>query len=649
MRITKALIAKLDSDLHRTLGSLTKEEVAYIVKKSNEAYHAAGKPFLSDEVFDQVKGYLLTIDHAAAEAQEVGAAPIKGKKVNLPYYMGSMDKIKTDDRALVNYTTKFVGNYLLTDKLDGISALLYVKNGNVTLYTRGDGTVGQDITHLLAYVQGIPPKEVLVATSKQNQSTGFNGEMTIRGELIMTKADFESVKTRGANARNMVAGIVNAKKPDVPIAKLVKFMAYTLICPATYSPSAAMQTLQTLGFNVVYSHVTQTLVFADLSHMLVKRREQSPFEIDGIVITHNAPHPLESGKNPSYAFAFKNIITQETAEVIVSNVEWNASKDGYLVPVVEFQAVKLSGVMVKRASGFNGEFIKTNSIGPGAKIIVTRSGDVIPYILQILSPAAQPQMPSEVYAWTESGKDIYLENATSNPQVQLRQLENFFSKLNVPGMKAGTIAKLFNAGFDDLQKIIKANVSMIEKVDGFQTKSAEKIVLAIKEKLAELSCVDLMDASNAFGRGFGSKRLQSILAAIPRISDDVYMPNTTELMAIEGVSDKTATAFLKGLHAYRLFKKDIGVKCTAPRAQHAVSSSSRKRLGGQLIVFTGFRDAALKSRIEAEGGEVGDTITKKTTILVAKDLSKATGKVEKAKESGVGVFDINKFKEHFKL
>lgn len=672
MRITQKLITNLKANTKAVLSGLSSDDVAYIIKKANEAYHSKAGPFITDDVFDIIKDHLASLQPNHQAVAEVGALPTSGKKVTLPYYMGSMDKIKTDDRALDSFQKKYQGSYVVTDKLDGISALLHVNSTRkqVCLYTRGDGTTGQDITHLLKYISGCPPTAELLNLAASQP----NHEFTVRGELILTKADFETVKTRGANARNMVAGIVNAKKPDTSIAKLIKFMAYTLISPATFKPSEGYAYLNAHGFNVVYNTlVMSTVSFDSLSKILLKRRSESAFEIDGLVVSHDKAYPVEVGKNPSHAFAFKNMVTQETAEVIVTNVEWNASKDGYLVPVIEFDPVHISGVMIKRASGFNGEYIKSNVIGPGARIIITRSGEVIPYVLQVLSPAAQPQMPSEPYTWTESGKDIYLENASSNKQVQLKQLENFFTKLNVAGMKAGTITKLFEAGLDDIQKIIKAPVSTIAKIDGFQSKSAEKIVEAIKEKLRTLSCIELMDASNAFGRGFGSKRLSAIMSAIPKIADDQTMPTKAELVAVDGVSDKTAEAFMKGLTTYRDFKRSLNISCSGPSPKRAKPNSPPvvvqsdatppKNTGGpskttknttnrfmnQVVVFTGFRDASIKALIEDEGGEVGDTVTKKTTILVAKDLDKATGKIEKARANGVQVFSIAEFKDTFHI
>ena len=653
MRITKAFLAKLSTDTKATLAGMTKTDIEHLLTKANDAYHGKGDSLIPDTLFDLVKDHYEHLTEAPIEF--VGTQPVAGKKVKLPVYMGSMDKIKTDDKALENFRNKFAtSDYLASDKLDGISALLHVtcppsgqSGSHVALYTRGDGHVGQDITHLLQTINGLPPTATLLEYAAKTP----NHTLTVRGELILTRQDFESVRHKGANARNMVAGIVNAKKPDLDVARLIKFVTYALIEPESYAPADAYQVLQSLAFTVAYHEIIprNKFTFETLSDILVKRRKASPFEVDGIVVYHNEPHPHETGKNPKHAFAFKNIITQETVEVTVSNIEWNASKDGYLVPVVEFEPVKLAGVMVKRASGFNAEYIHTNSLGPGARIVVTRSGDVIPYILEVLERAPQPQMPKADFSWNDTRKDIILKNASSNKQVQMRQLENFFAKLNIPGLRAGTVARLYEAGFNSVHKIVSASPNEIASLDGFQDKSATKLIEGIRTKTSSLTCVELMDASNAFGRGFGSKRLQAIVDALPAIaSSESFTPSVDQLVAIPGVSNKTATAFIEGLHAFRGFKKITKLNCDTHHTTQQPTTSS-ERLAGQFIVFTGFRDTDLKAAIERHGGTVSDTISKKTTILIAKDLSKATSKVQKAQEQGTQVYTQDQFITQHKL
>lgn len=631
MHITKKFIERLEIDPHGTLRSLSVDDIKYVVKKANEAYHSKGVPLISDTLFDQIKTHLERVSNGDINV-DVGAAPVSGKKAKLPCYMGSMDKIKTDDKALKSFKSRYSGPYVMTDKLDGVSSLLHVTDAGVKMYTRGDGRTGQDITHLLQLIKNVPSAAALAKISR-----GAAGELTVRGELIISKIDFEQFKARGANARNMVSGIVNAKLPHMDIARRIQFIAHSLITPQM-SPSEMYEFLVANGFTIVHYKVFKTLWFDEMSEFLVQRRKGSPFDVDGIVVSQDRYYPVVDGKNPAHAFAFKNIITQETAEVIVTNVEWNASKDGYLVPVVEFEPVKLAGVMVKRASGFNGEYIHSNSIGPGARIVVTRSGDVIPYILQILEKARKPQMPNEKFVWTATGKDIFLEHADMNVQVRQRTIENFFTKLDVPGLKSGTVAKLYNAGLDNLEKILNASVQRIASIDGFQQKSAENIVAGIRERLSKVKCAELMDASNSFGRGFGLRRLTAILDAIPMLLNDRYTPPVEQLTQIDSVSEKTAAAFLQGLVAYRSFKANLNIKCQegANKEPDVRSCQSSCRFRAHVLVFTGYRPSEQqKKQIEEEGGTIDNNLTKKTTMLIANDLEQSTGKLEKAMKYGV--------------
>lgn len=645
VRVTKALIAKLQN-MPKTADEMDSKELEAVLKAADKAYHSGGIPIFSDHIYDSLRSMYERMAGHAYEA--IGAAP-KSKKVKLPYFMGSMDKIKGDDKDLNSFLGKCkAAQFIVEDKLDGVSALLYVHQGNVKLFTRGDGNVGQDISHLIAKIKGVPPVSELARSANEN-----GGELTVRGELIISKSDFHKISHKGANARNIVSGTVNAKTHDLETCSMIVFMAYTLIHP-NVAPSAQLLAMQSYGFNVVYNTTVyrRDMNTQRLSELLVQRREHSPFEVDGTIVIEDAVHELEMNKNPSYAFAFKNIITQESAEVTVVNVDWNVSKDGYMVPVVEFDPVKLSGVMVKRASGFNGEFINNNKIGPGSRIIVTRSGDVIPYIVSILSASAtgRAQLPDLDFTWTETGKDIIQVGRSDS--LDQRVLENFFAKLDVPGLKAGTVKKLYNAGFKNVKQIVGLSVEDLLEVDGFQGKSATTLVDAIHAKMATLGCLELMDASNAFGRGFAQKRLKMIIDRFPEvISGGSYVPPISELLDVDGVSDKTANAFILGLAKYRQFLKDAGIACV--QTVHTVkpmgittgvTTTAKNKFAGHVVVFTGFRNAAVQEFIISNGGEVSDSVTKKTTMVLTKDTSSTSTKIEKAQKNGAAVMAIEDFK-----
>lgn len=651
VRITKKLIGEVARD-PKLVKAWEVAEIETLLDKASKAYHDEGAPIFSDDVFDHLVSFYE--EKAGKKYAKVGAV-VSGKKakVTLPYFMGSMDKIKGEGNEIANFKNKNTGEqFVIEDKLDGISALLHVKGGKIMLLTRGDGTVGQDITNMIDCIQGLPKREQLIKIAAKFEKK----ELTVRGELIMSREDFEKhLKDRGANARNLVSGSVNAKTPDPEVCARIQFIAYAVLHPHE-KPSTQIELLKKEGFNVVYNDTLSTnkVTTEHLSKILEQRRKNSPFEVDGIIVIEDEKHALETDKNPTHAFAFKHISMQEMAEVVVSNVEWNVSKDGYLIPVVEFDPVKLAGVMVKRASGFNGEFIQTNKIGKGARITVTRSGDVIPYIVNILAPAfsGKPQMPEVKFTWTESGKDII--QVGESDALDQKVLENFFNKLDVAGLRSGTVAKLFNAGYTTIKSVVEMSVEDVLGVEGFKEKSAQTLVAAIKEKLSTATCIDMMDASNAFGRGFGKKRLDLIVSKFPQIVTSNFIPSVEDLVGLDGVSDITAKGFREKLPKYREFMCEVQLSCinpyeSKPSTSGVAKPSSASTFTDQIVVFTGFRNAKLKSVIEEQGGKVADNMTKSTTILVTKIADTTSSKAVKARENGVTVLTMDEFSKKYKI
>ena len=354
--ITKTLLNKLKKNPSDVLKTLTEDDIAKIIQKANYAYYNSNEPLMSDNLYDLIREHLESINPNHPVLKAVGNRVDHGKKEQLPYFLGSLDKIKSDEKLVDKFKKDYPGTYIMSDKLDGNSALLYISGNEVKLLSRGDGREGQNISHLLPIIQ-----------NKFNIDNAFKSkekEISVRGELIISRSDFEKVKDKFANARNLVAGLVNSKIPDTNIAKLVQFVAYELIAPKA-EPEKQFDFMECLGFKTAehYKKTQDTLNLNTLSEFLLKRRNESEFEVDGIVVAHNAIHNRIKG-NPSHAFAFKSVLTMQKAEVTVSSVEWNMSKDGYFVPVIIFNPVSLAGVTIRRANGFNGKYILDNKIGP---------------------------------------------------------------------------------------------------------------------------------------------------------------------------------------------------------------------------------------------------------------------------------------------
>lgn len=646
VKITKAFVNGFTKDPETVLRSLSLDEVVSLIQEANNAYYNKGKPLFSDHLYDYIKEYIENIDPHHPVLKNIGAVVGKGIKVKLPFFMGSLDKIKSDEKALLNWTKKYTGDYVISDKLDGNSGLLVCSEGNLSLFTRGDGENGQNITHLIPFL-----KSQLNVNPKIHTNTNF----AIRGELIISKQDFKKVADKGANARNMVAGLLNSKVPDLQIANITSFVGYEVLDP-NLPPKQQLEYIKNLGIECVFHTQLKLLTNDALSDMLIKRRDTSPYEIDGIVVAHNAVHPRVSG-NPEYAFAFKSVLTMENAEVTVTRVEWTMSKDAIYVPVVHFTPVSLDGVVITKAHGFNGKYIKDNSIGPGAVVLIMRSGAVIPYIIKTLIKAENAQFPDAPFVWTPSGVDIKLDisksSSSNNNELQLRNLIYFFDKVDVKGLSEGIVSKIYNAGFKTVGQIFDMSVDELMKVEGFQQTLATKVFEALKQRKQTLDPILVMDSSNVLGRGIGYKKIKLICDTFPAILKERYIPSVEELVAIKGVEKKTATLFISNLAKVFVFFDDNNLPMSYPSqittSTASLSKSKVEMLRGKAFVFTGVRDKDLEKLITDYGGTISTSVSSKTSMVIVKSLDFESSKVDKAKQIGVSVMTLDDFRRELEI
>ena len=347
MNIPSKLLEDFSKKGIKVLEKLSETEIELMIETSNELYtNDPNSTILTDEQYDILKEYMERKYPKNAVLQEVGA-PVRRNKVELPYKMPSMDKIKPETGALKKWMDKYntPKKYVLSAKLDGVSGLYYVKDGKEQLFTRGNGTFGQDISHIIPYLKLPHDKDNLV----------------IRGEFIISKDDFDkhySEKAGGAfkNPRNLVAGIVNRVKVDPKIYEHLKFVAYEVIVPE-FAPAEQFNFLKTLPVEVAWNESVKTLTNEMLSEKLQDVRSTYEYETDGIIVAHDKVY-MRTGKNPDHAFAFKMMLSDQVAEAKVVDVIWTPSKDGYLKPRVQIEPIKLGGVTIEYATGKNAQFIE---------------------------------------------------------------------------------------------------------------------------------------------------------------------------------------------------------------------------------------------------------------------------------------------------
>ena len=614
---------------------LTEKELSEIIKKTTAAYYNE-KPLMTDNQYDIIKEYIEEKYPNNEAIKEIGA-PVEKNKAKLPYNMPSMDKIKPDTKALDKWKETYKGSYVLSAKLDGISGLYTTEDKKPKLYTRGDGTIGQDISHLIPYLKLPDTKDV-----------------TIRGELIIKKSKFiEKYKGEYANPRNMVAGVTNKKKIDASQILDIDFVAYEVIKPAL-KPSDQMKFLEKNDETVitVINHMEEDITNELLSTFLVDWRENYAYEIDGIIVTNDKIYDRDN-KNPDHAFAFKMVLSDQVAEVKVLNVLWTPSKDGYLKPRIQVEPVTLSGVKIEYATAFNASFVEDNKIGVGALVKLVRSGDVIPHIMDVIEPAEQAKMPDMPYKWNETHVDIMLENPSDDKIVIEKNITGFFKGLEVDGMGPGNVKKLIKAGYDSVAKIIAMEISDFLKVEGFKQKKSDKIYTSIHDKINKASLSELMAVSNIFGRGFGIRRIDPILKAYPNIliSSESQDAKIEKLLKIKGIEKKTAKKFVEHIEKFIEFmnKAKLEDKLSEIETKTPEKIDESNPLYGKSIVITGFRDKVLTEELEKRGAKLSSAISKNTFLVIVKDLDDITGKIEKAKEKGIPIKQVEIFKQEYNL
>ncbi len=612
---------------------------------------------LTDYTYDKLIDKLSIISPNSKVLTDIGYKVDSINKVELPYHMGSMTKIKKDNPQLLNqWLTKYSGPFIVSNKLDGVSVMLIVdKNENINLYTRGDGTVGTNISHLIKHLNIKHMKNIITYVKKK----GLN-KIFLRGEMIMkTKTFIDKYSDIGANPRNFVSGQVNAKKINISILNDIDILFYEIIEPwLTIDNQYNVLTSLFLSVSPFELFTKEKISVNNLSDILINRKNISEYEIDGLIISDINYHDRNIDKNPEYSFAFKQ--DGEMVIATVEYVEWNVSKHGYLKPRIKILPVHIGGVEINYVTANNAKFVKDNKIGKGAKIKLIRSGDVIPKIIGIIEPAKEVQLPGNEYGkwiWTESGVDIYLTEPELTENQLIKILSFFTKSLGIKNIDESTFTSLVDNGLiESLSDIFYLKKSDLLKLDGFQEKKTNKILEELENGFKKMHLVDLMVASGMFGRGLGEKKIRKIYKIYPDIMLQSYK-NKEELIKIiddiEGFDDITARQFVENMDEFneffQLVPKQIRERLILDTIPNKEKINKKNKINGMKFIFTGFRDKEIEKLITENGGEISSSVSKNTNVLFCKDedLNEGTNsKLIKAKELGILIVkksDMKKF------
>ena len=617
-----------------TLKILTEKQLETMLDEAQKAYYNDPEnSLLTDNEYDIIKEYMEKKYPKNKVLDQIGA-PIQDKnKVKLPYFMASMDKIKPDTNALQKWKDKYSGPYVLSAKLDGISGLYSTENNEQKLYTRGNGEVGQDISHLIPFLK-------LPTTP----------DITIRGELIMKKSTFiDKYKDQFSNSRNLVSGLVNQKKMEPEKFKDVDFVAYEVIKPSL-KPSEQMKFLEDEEVYEVINETKKNIDNSILSEILVDWRENYEYTIDGVIVENDEIYK-RTEENPKHAFAFKMVLSDQIAEAKVLNVLWAPSKDGYLKPRIQIEPVVLGGAKIEYATAFNAAFVEDNQIGIGALVKLVRSGDVIPHIMEVIEPAEKAKMPDVDYKWNETHVDIILEDAEQDETVKEKNIVGFFKGLEVDGLGPGNVKKIIKAGYESVPQIIAMTEEDFLKVEGFKKKMAEKVFKSIHDKIDKASLPKIMAVSNIFGRGFGEKRIEPILSKYSDIltSSESDEEKIDKIKGIKGIEKKTAERFVNNISKFMDFIEVAKLQNKLSDIPIQEPKDESHPLYDKTIIITGFRDKELSEKLKDIGAKESSSVTKNTFAVIVKNKDEETGKTEAAKEKNIPLYTVEEFKEKYDL
>ncbi len=605
------------------------ESLAARLQAANYAYHNTETVLMTDDEYDKGLEELRRRSPTHPFLSVIGASSSKDT-VLLPYTMASLDKVRYGEGGSSDSTkgglARFLKRsnaptYIVSEKLDGLSALYVCQNNKRKMYLRGDGVKGVDVSFAAESLE-LPLENVV-----------------IRGEILLSNE-----KTpEGSIGRSLVNGWLHrGAKEEI---KSCEFVAYQVLEPKGMVRSQQMVWLQAHGFQIPQQMCipAKQLTEEKAKEILVSWKASSAYPLDGIVIgTNTIPLASAGGeaKNPDDAVAFKAALDEQRATTTVLAVEWNLSRQGIWVPRIQITPVIIGGARIQWLSGHNAALIAEGKIGPHARIVIRRSGDVIPTLETVLTPAPSgPAMPEEgTWEWDARNVQAIAIGDMESPE---KAIQHCLSVLGVEGIGPGLVKKIVEAGLDSMAKIYKADPSLLSAAIG--SGRGPTFQASLQKAVESANQVTLLLASNKLPRGVAEKKLRTLYSLEPNAERWSETIGKKELPT--GWSEETLSALLVSLpRAFAWMEESFGPRHFSPAT---TSSSNAASEHAKYVVFTGVRDKELQARMGAKGWVLQDAVTKQTNVLVIADDAEGgpeTTKTKKAKQLGIEILTLSKFR-----
>ncbi len=640
------------------------KELVELLNRYAYEYYTKDAPSVSDSEYDQLYRELVELETAHPDeilpespTHRVGGVVLKGfTKYQHQYPLYSLqdafsrEELEAFDQRVRKEFPSI--SYVCELKIDGLSISLTYENGVlVTGATRGDGSVGEDITENLKRVKDIP----LVLPEPVN--------ITVRGECYMPRASFDRVnqirqengEPEFANPRNAAAGTLRQLDTKIVAKRNLATFLYQEVSPTDQSSQeGVLEKLARLGFVVNQERVLAEDMeqIWDFIQKVAQLREDLPYDIDGIVIKVNDLAVQEelgfTVKAPKWAVAYKFPAEEKEAKIL--SVDWTVGRTGVVTPTANLTPVQLAGTTVSRATLHNVDYIAEKDIHQDDTVIVYKAGDIIPAVLRVVKdkrvsdqalaiPTHCPSCQSELLHFED---EVALRCINPLCPAQIKEGLNHFASrdaMNITGLGPAVVEKLFAAQLvEDVAGIYRLSVEDLLTLEGFKEKSAEKLYEAIQAS-KENSAEKLL-----FGLGIrhvGSKVSQILLQEFHDL-DQLATTDPERIASIDSLGMVVAES-LKRYFAQegskRLLQelKEAGVNLAYLGEKVAADAA----LSGMTVVLTGKLErltrSEAKAKLESLGAKVTGSVSKKTDLVVAG--SDAGSKLTKAQELGIQVED----------
>ena len=640
-----------------------KRQLIDTLNKWAHEYYVLDKPTVSDKEYDALYDELRRLEEADgvvypdSPTRRVGGEPIKGfEKHTHIARLFSLDKSVTTDElsAFLTRVEKLSGtqpDYTVEYKFDGLTVCLTYDNGHfVRATTRGNGTVGEDVTAQVLTVKSFPLK------------ISYTGTLEVRGEAVIRLSVLEEYNKTAAeplkNARNAAAGAIRNLDPKITESRKVDIYFYDVNYRsdgALMSQTQAHDFLVREGFKV-YPYfavcMTKDEVLAAIAQIEQERKIIDVLTDGAVIKVNDATLREEMGftdKFPRWAMAYK--FEAEEVTTLLKEVIWQVGRTGKLTPLALLDPVELGGATVSRATLNNYGDIQRKDVKIGSRVLVRRSNEVIPEILgatehyahskEVEKPTLCPACGS---ALQEIGAHLFCPNRLCTPRV-VAALDHYASKnaMNIDGFSESTALQLVEKGlatkFSDLYALTEENLASLE---GFKDKKIGNLLTAIeKSKTPTLDAFIYAIGVEGVGRVAAKD-----LAARFKSMENLKNATAENLIALENVGEITANAIV----AYFADETNLKELSALENAGVAPTWSEEKKEGifsGESVVLTGtlssFKRSEAQKIIENMGGVCQSSVTAKTTLVLAG--GEAGSKLDKAKKLGIKIIDEAAFKQ----